>query len=178
MKRVIELAVVSIVALGLAGVAQADMYTETHDPADIFLAASGPGHVASTSHTFDITLQGFPHGIETVISANLSVWVYDDGDNWGTNNRESFDVTYDGTVWTALNNVELADTLSAFSTSVDTSMLQSDGKLLVTITATKGDFYYDKSTLTVVTERVPLPGAVLLGFLGLSAAGRKLRRFV
>jgi hypothetical protein len=38
--------------------------------------------------------------------------------------------------------------------------------------------YFDGPNMKFDTAVVPLPGAVLLGFLGLSAAGLKLRRFV
>jgi len=59
--------------------------------------------------------------------------------------------------------------------------LNDDGKLDVAISVWNygilpASISLDKSTLTASVEAVPVPGAALLGVLGLSAAGMKLRR--
>jgi hypothetical protein len=48
----------------------------------------------------------------------------------------------------------------------------------ITVKATSGDFYFQKSKFTVESDYnpVPVPGAVLLGMLGLSVVGVKLRK--
>jgi len=63
--------------------------------------------------------------------------------------------------------------------------LATDGILDFTLTATYGDILYTGGTLTVdieanpvpILDPVPLPGAALLGMLGLSVAGMGLRRW-
>jgi hypothetical protein len=52
--------------------------------------------------------------------------------------------------------------------------LSQDGIVNFTITPTYGDIYYTSGTMTA--DIVPIPGAVLLGILGLGVAGLKLRK--
>ncbi|HPC96809.1 MAG TPA: hypothetical protein PLU87_17825 [Sedimentisphaerales bacterium] len=64
---------------------------------------------------------------------------------------------------------------------LDVDWINDDGKLDVGISVWNygilpAGISLDKSTLTATVEAVPVPGAALLGVLGLSAAGMKLRR--
>ncbi|MHC4700795.1 MAG: hypothetical protein ACYTFQ_09480 [Planctomycetota bacterium] len=52
--------------------------------------------------------------------------------------------------------------------------LSQDGIVNFTLTSIVGDIYYTSGTMTV--EIVPVPGAVLLGMLGLGVVGIKLRK--
>jgi len=52
--------------------------------------------------------------------------------------------------------------------------LSQDGIVNFTLTPITGDIYYTSGTMTA--EIVPVPGAVLLGMLGLGVAGVKLRK--
>ncbi len=52
--------------------------------------------------------------------------------------------------------------------------LSQDGIVNFTLTPLQGDIYYTSGTMTA--EIVPVPGAVLLGMLGLGVAGIKLRK--
>jgi hypothetical protein len=179
MKMMKKLLLVSVLTICMAGAAQANLYTDGYDPTDIKLSHDNNPH--SLTYTYDITDNGFPHAGETVVSGSLDVWLRDDGDNSGYNHEEIARVTYDGTSWTAFDG-EMPDSSTKYSvTAIDTSLL-SDGKLIVVVEATEGDFWFEKGLLTVNTRIdgtpvVPVPAAVLLGLLGMGAAGLKLRRF-
>jgi hypothetical protein len=112
--------------------------------------------------------------------------LYDDGDGY-IDYYEGAVATYDGTDWTIIWQQDMPESSTKYDlpTFFDPVTKLDDGELVVTITS-KGwnstnnrDFYFDKAVLTVNTEvnPVPVPGAVLLGILGLSAAGVKLRKF-
>jgi len=165
MKRLV---LVSVLTVCMAGAAQGDFYTDEIDwSPDILL--SHPG--LAKTYTHSILDYDFPHVGETVTAATLVVWLYDDGEN----QKEQFKLTYDGTTWTS-NHEDMPDILTAYPVTISPSVL-SDGKLDVEVKADNGDFYLDKSVLTVSTTSVaPLPGAALLGVLGLVVAGSKLRR--
>ena len=56
--------------------------------------------------------------------------------------------------------------------------LSQDGVVNFTLSSTYGDIWYTDGVLTadIVPNPVPVPGAVLLGMLGLSVVGVKLRK--
>jgi len=69
--------------------------------------------------------------------------------------------------------------LLSFGSTASVGAPVTDGSLfslteIVTITHTAA---YDSTSFDAVSTVVPVPGAVLLGMLGLSVAGIKLRKF-
>lgn len=173
-----KLVLVSVLTVCMAGAAQADLYT---DPIDWSLEPILLSHPLSASKTYthDITDDGFPHLGETVTDGTLEVWLHD---ALIGAMKERFTLTYDGTTWTS-EHKDIPDDPTLYLMTISPSVL-SDGVLDVTVTANDGAFYLDKSLLTVTTlvddsgpPVVPVPGAVLLGLLGMGAAGLKLRGF-
>lgn len=92
-------------------------------------------------------------------------------------NREYVEVAWDGSAWHDLGEVGPGQ----YTLAVGIDWLNDDGELDVTISVSNpgwnlGTAYLDHSVLYGNVARVPVPGAALLGVLGLSAAGMKLRR--
>jgi hypothetical protein len=87
---------------------------------------------------------------------------------------EEVRVAFDGQSWIVLGDVDTG----TYDLVVDLALLNDNGKLDVTVDVynRKGDVYLTSSVLTGTAQVVPVPGAVLLGVLGLGAAGMKLRR--
>ena len=165
MKKVILIAIMTIC---MTTAARADLYTDWYDPSDTKVTTSSSTWI---NHTHDITDDGFPHPLEYATSAELKMWLKDDNDL----SSEYTVAIYDGVNW------NIGDwfgwSTEVFDVSVNPSLV-ADGKLDITVKATKGDFYFNKSLLSVESDYVPIPvpGALLLGMLGLSAAGIKLRK--
>ena len=171
----IAIVVACLMAL-TAGTVSADIYTDTYNPSDVALSATNPQYASSISFTHSIQDNGFPHPNEYVIGAMLAITLYDDNDSA----YEWVAVELDGTNWQSWEVDGSYSNRDTFSAGVTASLL-SDGLLNVVVTATSGDFWFDKSKLTVKTAYeenpvVPVPGAVLLGVLGLGAAGMRLRK--
>ncbi len=134
---------------------------------------------------------------DEVISATLKLTFKDnDNDNHGTywvqtglywwqgyyqqyDNREYVRLAFDGSGWVELAGGAEIDT-AVYSMVVDVGFLNDNGKLDVQVDVWNalgtGDVYLKKSELCGTAQVVPVPGAVLLGVLGLGAAGMKLRR--
>jgi len=96
---------------------------------------------------------------------------------WGAyDNEEWVALQFDGGAWNYLGEVDTGtETLE-----VAMALLNTDGILNVTVAVYNdlctADIYLQSSTLSGTAQVVPVPGAVLLGVLGLGAAGMKLRR--
>ncbi len=174
-----QMTLIAILAVSMVGVAQADMYTDPWNPTNTKVTTSPSTWI---THLHDITDDGFPTTAwEYVTSAKLYVTVKDDSDM----RREYASVLYDGTTW----NLGEIDGSHTYNTSIITS-LAGDGQLSMTVKSTGGDFWFEKSNFKVWTDFrepdpdpdpdpdpvVPVPGAVLLGMLGLSVAGARLRK--
>lgn len=155
-------------------------YTVTHDISD---PASGSFHG-----------NWFTDGNDTIESFSFEIALYDDnvgtterkivGWRWGFPVYRNVDVpdgSESGRVWNVNlgmgNNTILGTPETMFAASAD---IWWDGRIDLTISATNGDFYFDKSTLTVRgdngTAPVPEPTTMLLfgtGLAGLAAVGRR-----
>lgn len=151
-------------------------WTETYNAyPDIKLSATG---VKSTSFTLDITNNAIPFevGVDKILSADLMISLYDDNDY----SAESVTVKIDGT---NLND-EYWWTFNAFGGAVSATGLASlneDGKLFTVVTATQGDFWFDKAELTAngCNNAVPEPATMLLlgfGLVGLAGVRRKFQK--
>ena len=181
-------------ALGSMGVAQAApaVWTDLYDPAD-FLVTAGSLPVSYTHNLTDAASGGFRPGIDTITSATLTFWLYDDallGDSkWGGDSQEGVSFNFDGTGWTASQNVDgfgfdlgwLDDIFEQTISFNSLGLLSADGFLNVALKATSGDFVFDKSKLVAYgeTTRVPEPATVTLlgvGLLGFMLTQRRRRQ--
>lgn len=138
---------------------------------DVYTYAVGPANI-SWSHTYD-------HSADPVALATLSI-VADDVD-YEEEDAVSINGTYLGdlvqlpayTNWgyyAGAGNPNQDLTVTVF----DVTALLADAMALSVVVDTDWGVEIETSTLTV--QQVPVPGAVLLGLLGLSVAGAKLRR--
>jgi len=176
----------------MVGVAQADHFTDT-------LTWSGDGHLITEkggpfTYQHDLLLAtpsvDIPGG-DVVTEADLTLTFKDDygifgggeGDEHGWfiifyDNREYVKVAFDGGSW-----VDITDEVDtgSYPLAVDIDWLNDDGLLDVTVAVWNplgtADVYLKSSTLGGEFTPIPVPGAILLGILGLGAAGLKLRRF-
>ncbi len=194
----IALVVACLMAL-TAGTVSADPIT--YDFSDT-ISWSGNGVLITPNNT----PFGYQHDInddvdlaagDEVISATLTLtFKDDDNDNhgeywvqtgwgWGNgywqqyDNREYVRLAFDGTDWFEFaGGAEIDNTV--YTMVVDVGFLNDNGVLDVEVDVWNalgtGDVYLKRSELCGTAEVVPVPGAVLLGVLGLGAAGMKLRR--
>lgn len=163
-------------------------WTDVYDPADIYLNAPN-----STSFAHDITTgaNGFRPGIDTVSSATLTLWLYDDskfGDLPFLGDGEEYvRFNFDSNGWSYPQEVGGSSLLGGLfldSFTFSLASLLNDGILNVVVQAFSGDFYFDKSSLIVFGDRststsVPEPGTLALlgvGLLGVGLARRRSRR--
>ena len=166
--------------LGPAALAGATtVYTDIYDPEDLLLSATG---TASTTWTFDIIDNGYQPGFEEVQSAIVTMHLCDDKgqqDYWESAELQVGENVFDWTLTTQGPGPD-GDVVSFVLTSL--MELSATGRVVATITATYGDFYFNDATLAATAEpvaTVPVPGALLLvgPGLGVLAAIRRKNRF-
>jgi hypothetical protein len=184
-----------LIALGLLacsiGAAQATpaIWTDLYDPSD-FLVECG---CRPTTYTHDLTSDGYRPGVDSVYSASLTVWLYDDnlfGDNqWLGDSHEYVKFDFDGAGWSTSTEVDgiganlgWLDDFFAHTLSFNSlAGLLADGLVDVALKSVGGDFKFDKSLLVAYGDRakVPEPATVALlgaGLLGMALIQRRRRR--
>jgi|GEM_PF-3957901 hypothetical protein len=177
------LGVVALAAISFNANAIPFVWTDAYDPVDFKLSAP-----TTHGYTHNITdgPYGYRPGIDTIYSATLSIFLYDDLDLW---QPEEVRFSFDGGAWTPSTSVSgLSSLLLPQIFSFDAAALALDGFINVLIQATSGDFYFAGSVLTVFGDRelgvssptaptnIPEPatlGLFGLALLGLGAAARR-----
>lgn len=148
------------------------MWTDLVDPGDRLIK---PGKPFKYCH--DLTDDGFVPGKDLITGYTLTLSLYDDDDSPEKAFVNLPGIKSDGFYNFKHNNSEYGWSLAGFLS------LNAFGKYFVTISSWKGDFYFDKSTLTATghnnhTAPVPEPASMLLfgtGLIVFGFAGRKLK---
>jgi len=181
MKKVI---LTAVLAICMATVAQADPFSSVIDfSPDIYI---GEGQTYTYSHDLASAVPPLTIPGDTVTSATLKLTFDDEDDGyWYKGKWYSWDwpveyawVELDDTGtwgWTEVND-------GTYPIPVNIAWLNDNGILKVEVTvdnwnSSYADVYLTKSELCGEFTPVPVPGAILLGILGLSVAGLKLRKF-
>ena len=208
--RHVVLTALATIALAVPARAATIDYTSVFDPDDVLFDVSGgsctgTNYEDSTTDTvsgfsggmcndlsYDHTLVGYTAGLNTLVSAQLRLFVYDDNDPsnpHSSGNPESIIITLDPSLSTQLvvgevglnNNTSTTLTYSVFS------QVEDDGSLTVKLAvgtqgAGQNDFYFAKSELFGQWEDfilIPEPASLLLfggGLASLAACARRRTR--
>ena len=187
MRKVFGGALVAMM-LTCVGTGNAVVFTDVYDPyPGVYLDKH---HDTVYSFTHDITDSGFQPSAYTVTSADIYLTFHDDKDNI-LGIPDIFDLIHEKVSFTFdsvyQDQKEIDTDMVHFL--VDTQLLQSDGKVQVTLKAIEGDVYFDKSTLKAqatlnaheTPTPTPEPASLLLlgsGLVGLAFKGRKKLRLM
>jgi hypothetical protein len=200
MKRPVEFALAAVLVLGTAGGAQASSitYEDVFSPGAVYfddhvntacigtnLAGTGSDTVAgspcqSLAFTHDLALGGFEVLQDSLTSAFLDLYFYDDHDPG--NNPEAVRITLDGSLTGEYPILSGSTSSSLFKLNFNVlTQVSSDGLLHVLLERGaqgqgQGDFFFARSVLTAEwatgerTTPVAEPGSLLLLALGMAAA--------
>lgn len=186
-----KITVCAALALGYMGTANAipAYWDDWAGESGTYLTSNpGKGEFSTYSYTHDITDWGsgnFRPGIDSISSASLTIWLYDDaffGDLPLLGDAgETVGFKFDGGSWSSSEQVDgnpipfLWDDFDFIVTS-----LVSDGLLNVKIRANRGDFQFGASHLEAWGNKagrsVPEPATLSLFGLGLLGLGFAARR--
>jgi len=151
----------SIVAVHAAPIT----FTDIYNPTDVYLSNSGTN---TYTFTHNILNEGFVPSLYNILNADIYITMADDGDRASENVRISLD------------NLVVAHAMDvdsgAYHFTVNSTLLQDDGLLVVNLNVLSGDFYFQKSELDVTAEAVPEPGTLALTGMGLLGLGFAFRR--
>lgn len=179
MKKFLLLLCMVSLALWISGISSATTYDDTYDPSDVYLSATSGSHYITWTHNIATDQgadfyghYGYNPAIENVVSADIRLWFHDDS------YADSFEYA----------NLEVGENIlnwevnTGFATFMITSLisLNAAGTIEATLTATGGDFYFDRSMLTAEgivpsippeSDPSPEPGTLIMlgsGLVGLA----------
>ena len=180
--KIMKIILTLVLVACLVPVAQADMFTQVApNTGNIYRLIT---EYTDRTYTHDLSLATPAvdvFALDIVTSATLTLVLRDDEGCGlsGSDHPEYARVSLDNQSWIDLGEVSTGD----YNLTVPVAYLNDDGLLDVKIDVydnefgyPTGDIYFDLSTLSGEFTVVPVPAAVLLGLLGLGAAGIKLRR--
>jgi hypothetical protein len=143
-------------------------FTDTYNPTDIYMMNG-----VTLRYRHNVLNDGFNPLTDTITSAVLSLYLYDDNDRRPETFRIRFDADPSTGPYTLEENV--------FTFSGDFNPLL-DGILRVRLRGAAGDFFFGSSSLSVTadrkTEPVPVPATLLLlgsGLLGIAGIRKRFK---
>lgn len=166
----------TLLALGTVAAVHATpvTFTDVVNPNNIYLSNSG---YDLYTYTHDILDNGFTPGMDHITAADLFISLADDGDISSENVRIKLD--------NIVADQSMEVDYGTYHFNVNSTYLQADGKLQVTLDVLSGDFYFLDSKLQVSADRsapsaqaVPEPGSLALlgaGLFGMAFIVRRKR---